>query len=667
MDNRIRFPPTKIDFDDDVGVTGQEHDDYPAPGQPRFDWMRMYLIGLLSHQSGTIEPSERRVGTFWVDTNEDPAVIKMFDGVSWVDLSTSIYVEEDLTLQEWYDAASAGGSLELPIPAVSVTFDETGTGLSSETVQAAIAELAAWTLNDLTDVNAGAPSDGQVLTWDDATSRWVAADTGTGGGGGGSTTLAGLTDVEINTPVSTQLLTFTGVEWENTNFSTYDVGDLGNVDTSGISNTVNILRYNGVSGNFEMIDVAELLSNAVIDNIGNVNGSAPITGEVLIYNGTNWDADSLIDDLIVTEDRTWSSSQIDAMFGVTSPSTTGMRVLTTHDTSIPHGAASYDDHTEEAESGSSSTFLVFKLSTLYGSGQALYIGADEPFTGIKCDIVTAAGWDRDFIEKFQWQYYSIADGGFKEMMHMNHDESETYGRYSFARTTGTDGLTEYVQFEDMHADWEKQTINGEHKYWVRFHHTSSIGVDVTRPELESISLMYDRTHIEPLNGVLQYWGDAQPEFPIVSKAWEIAATAANTDSHTLAPTTNIDFTIWNPIHSFASGGMPMPDSTIAQFGWTFTVPQILDVSKDITARIAYNYISGVGDGDVELELYWCSVRANQNAVSGSLTEQSDLNIISIVNADAGQTKFAEFSFNLDLDVMKDELIMFSLKTKCSGI
>ncbi len=63
MDNRIRFPSAKIDFAVDVGLTDQEHDGFPGPGQPpRYDWMRLFLHGLLSHQSSESEPTEYRSG-----------------------------------------------------------------------------------------------------------------------------------------------------------------------------------------------------------------------------------------------------------------------------------------------------------------------------------------------------------------------------------------------------------------------------------------------------------------------------------------------------------------------------------------------------------------------------------------------------------------------------
>lgn len=68
MDNRIRYPEPEINFSVDVGLTGQAHDDYPEKGTaPRFDWMRLYLIGLLSNQSSELPPCEYRPGTVWFD------------------------------------------------------------------------------------------------------------------------------------------------------------------------------------------------------------------------------------------------------------------------------------------------------------------------------------------------------------------------------------------------------------------------------------------------------------------------------------------------------------------------------------------------------------------------------------------------------------------------
>lgn len=93
-DNRIRFPAPKMDFETLVGVTGQEHDNYPAPGQqPRFDWMRMVIIGLLSQQSSYSQPTQFREGTPWFDLND--AVLKIFRNNAWAGIAEAIKLGDD--------------------------------------------------------------------------------------------------------------------------------------------------------------------------------------------------------------------------------------------------------------------------------------------------------------------------------------------------------------------------------------------------------------------------------------------------------------------------------------------------------------------------------------------------------------------------------------------
>lgn len=100
-DNRIRLPGPNIDFTNDVGVTGQDHDTYPSAGQqPRYDWMRMYLIGLLSNQSSYTAPSQKRVGTLWFNLNDSSLNIYTDDG--WVSLADTIYISATMTLSDWF-------------------------------------------------------------------------------------------------------------------------------------------------------------------------------------------------------------------------------------------------------------------------------------------------------------------------------------------------------------------------------------------------------------------------------------------------------------------------------------------------------------------------------------------------------------------------------------
>jgi hypothetical protein len=88
-DNRIRLTTKLVDFDDVVGVTGQEHDSFPSPGQnPRYDTMRSFLIGLLSNQSSKEAPVQKRTGALQYDRNTRTMLI--WDGSNWANLSEYI-------------------------------------------------------------------------------------------------------------------------------------------------------------------------------------------------------------------------------------------------------------------------------------------------------------------------------------------------------------------------------------------------------------------------------------------------------------------------------------------------------------------------------------------------------------------------------------------------
>lgn len=107
-DNRLRFSSTKIDFANDVGVTSQEHDNYPPPqGQARFDHMRMVVIALLSQQSSYDAPTEYRDGTPWFDLNT--LTLRIRKGTEWVSCSEAIGLGEldntnnYKTLSQWYE------------------------------------------------------------------------------------------------------------------------------------------------------------------------------------------------------------------------------------------------------------------------------------------------------------------------------------------------------------------------------------------------------------------------------------------------------------------------------------------------------------------------------------------------------------------------------------
>jgi hypothetical protein len=115
-DNTLRFPAPLIDFATEVGLSGQDHEKFPYPdAQPRWDWMLLWYISLLSNQSSYTEPTQYRDGTLWFDLNTLTLKIwrSSLENISgsWMSISSSIELETvatvPVTLGAWYTSTNS--------------------------------------------------------------------------------------------------------------------------------------------------------------------------------------------------------------------------------------------------------------------------------------------------------------------------------------------------------------------------------------------------------------------------------------------------------------------------------------------------------------------------------------------------------------------------------
>jgi hypothetical protein len=109
------------------------------------------------------------------------------------------------------------------------------------------------TLDDLSNVTASAPSDGQFLKYVSASSAWVAASVPT------INALDDIGDVSASAPSSGQFLKWNGTAWVADSIPTINA----------------------------------------LDDIGNVTAPSPTTGEVLLWNGTAWVNSNVVRDNLV--------------------------------------------------------------------------------------------------------------------------------------------------------------------------------------------------------------------------------------------------------------------------------------------------------------------------------------------------------------------------------
>ena len=166
-------------------------------------------------------------------------------------------------------------------------------------------------LGDLGDVDmtvGGGPSDGQVIKWNDTTSKWEPANDDSSGGGGGGTTqnlFEGITADTGSTTASapTDVLTVAG----GTNITTSITGDTLTIDMSGALGDANQNAY-GVIGSDSGSKTASS-ATATINIVGGASISTAVSGDNLTV--TN-DAPNVVQEVYktVTGDTGTTTAQL---------------------------------------------------------------------------------------------------------------------------------------------------------------------------------------------------------------------------------------------------------------------------------------------------------------------------------------------------------------------
>jgi len=153
-------------------------------------------------------------------------------------------------------AASAWTSADTTLSAGEPGFEtdtgkfKVGDGSLSWTALPYAAGLESLRLQDLTNVSATAPTNGQVLTWNTDGSTWQPT---TPSGGGGSVNIDDLLDVNVvGTPSTGQVLKWDGTFWTNGTDATggggggaVNIDDLLDVNVIGTPSTGQVLKWDG--------------------------------------------------------------------------------------------------------------------------------------------------------------------------------------------------------------------------------------------------------------------------------------------------------------------------------------------------------------------------------------------------------------------------------------
>ena len=135
-------------------------------------------------------------------------------------------------------------------------------------------------IDDLSDVDTSttAPTDGQVLTWDNANSKWEPATASSG---------IALTDLSVTTNAAgTAALTYTN----STGVFSYTPPDLSSYLTSYTVTQSDVTTHQAALSITEsqISDLGTYLTSVALDDVSDVTITSASNGQVLKYNGTTW-------------------------------------------------------------------------------------------------------------------------------------------------------------------------------------------------------------------------------------------------------------------------------------------------------------------------------------------------------------------------------------------
>ena len=130
-----------------------------------------------------------------------------------------------------------------------------------------LTKINATGINALSDVNTTAPTEGQVLAWDNTNGYYIPTDSG---GGGGASSLEDLTDVAILNLQNNDLLIYNGTatEWQNTNLGISIAPTLSgtSVQSTGQTYILTISNHASYDDPAYFVEVYDSLNSIVIYN-----------------------------------------------------------------------------------------------------------------------------------------------------------------------------------------------------------------------------------------------------------------------------------------------------------------------------------------------------------------------------------------------------------------
>jgi hypothetical protein len=308
-------------------------------------------------------------------------------------------------------------------------------------------------------------------------------------------------------------------------------------------------------------------------------------------------------------------------------------------TSVSLDAGAFVDVTSILESPTGSTTAAFPTGAV---GNALFIGGDQTFTGIKLNTTTAVALGAGAL------VLEVSDGvgGWIAIdvcvcdsvsPYLSHAQ-DIFGRVAF----------EQVRFEALSGvAWAAQSINGVSKFWLRIRViTAVLG---TNPVIESVKLGTNRTEINA-DGIVESFGTGEKISDLIMHQQLTYDLAGASSPGNAAIVVSANITLTPVDNSFVNNALDGISAII-------TIPEGLDTSRPVLLHI--HWIPSVNTaGDVEWETNAVEVR-HGDTLDGTLPEVAGSLVHAVAGGSQDVVQESELSFSITELEPGDQLV-FSL-------
>lgn len=330
------------------------------------------------------------------------------------------------------------------------------------------------------------------------------------------------------------------------------------------------------------------------------------------------------------------TSPSESAFGGGDSHTIGMKILTNTNGEI----GTWADVTEAAKSASGSTLTWPGIT----AGNAVYVGGDEPFPGIKIKVVAASVLGTGNLD---FQYWNDNLSSWDPLPIMATQADYPYDQYGDTSTEQTGNQQERF---GLMPDWGKKTLFSENKYFARGIITSDI---TSAAVIEQFKLHVDRFEINK-GGYTEYFGKSRQIRPVpgVHRNLFEAIVGSTPSSEPLLASANISI---NAVTN------EFRDNAIDSKGGVITVPQGIDTS--LPFYVLVEWYSDATTGDIELELTHV-LKQEGDLWDGSATDTTISEIIT-VPVTAKTSVFTLFNFPI-LNALPGNEIVLKLERDATG-